>query len=210
MIRWEVRETTTALPDAKATHLDRHLADLEMAQRVLAGDPRALEEFVVRMRCVPRFLAGQNSRASSALDEHDLRDLVQDVLALVWRKLPTFQGHANLETWVYHFCAREFLSALRRKRQRAQLRPVPEDQSEPVDPVSSSNAPFLDADRVYASLETLSPEAVAVIRMKHFDGLTFEEIAQRLDISSNTAKTRYYRGLERLRDGLVELGGDAP
>jgi NAD(P)-dependent dehydrogenase (short-subunit alcohol dehydrogenase family) len=41
-----------------------------------------------------------------------------------------------------------------------------------------------------------------VIRMKHFEDLTFEEIGTRLGNSINTVKTRYYRGISRLLDRL--------
>ena len=54
----------------------------------------------------------------------------------------------------------------------------------------------------YMGLSMLSPGESEVIRLKHFAQMTFEEIAERLGISANTAKTRYYRGLERLRGWL--------
>jgi DNA-directed RNA polymerase specialized sigma24 family protein len=44
-----------------------------------------------------------------------------------------------------------------------------------------------------------------VIRAKHFDGLTFDEIGARLGIPSNTAKTHYYRGIERMRPLLSSM-----
>lgn len=38
-----------------------------------------------------------------------------------------------------------------------------------------------------------------MIELKQFEELTFESTAERLDISVNTARTRYYRGLNKLR-----------
>jgi len=43
-----------------------------------------------------------------------------------------------------------------------------------------------------------------VIRLKHLESLTFEELSARLDLPANTAKTYYYRGLARLRAMLEE------
>ena len=45
-----------------------------------------------------------------------------------------------------------------------------------------------------------------MIRLKHFQELTFEEISSRLSIPANTAKTKYYRGLEKLRETLRAHG----
>jgi DNA-directed RNA polymerase specialized sigma24 family protein len=44
-----------------------------------------------------------------------------------------------------------------------------------------------------------------VIRLKHFEGRTFREIGEVLEIPANTAKTHYYRGLEWLRRRLRTL-----
>ena len=60
----------------------------------------------------------------------------------------------------------------------------------------------------------LGPPGADVIRMKYFGQMTFEEIARLQDVSPNTAKTRFYRGLVKLRamlegDGL-EGEGETP
>ena len=50
------------------------------------------------------------------------------------------------------------------------------------------------------ALLTLPDDQRLVIELKFFQQLTFEEIAAHLDISSNTAKTRMYAGLKKLRN----------
>jgi DNA-directed RNA polymerase specialized sigma24 family protein len=61
---------------------------------------------------------------------------------------------------------------------------------------------LLDFEHVYRGLAQIDPVQECVIRLKHFEHLTFEEIATRLGGNSNTAKTHYYRGLVRLRELL--------
>lgn len=53
-------------------------------------------------------------------------------------------------------------------------------------------------EEIRQAMERLPPAEAEVIRLKHFEGLTFDEIGTRLDTSPNTAKTRYYRGLGTL------------
>lgn len=188
------------LPDRLATPTERsadHADDLALARAVGANDPAALERFVQRMGCVPRMLHRQNERLGAPMDGGDVEDLVQDVLIVIWRKLDRFEGRSTLETWVYRVCRLELMNGVRRKRRRPTLmedvgESMPDAAPEPVD----------DAEAALRGLEALGPPASDVIRWKHFDALTFDQIAVRLGVSSNTAKTWYYRGLCRLREQL--------
>ena len=128
----------------------------------------------------------------------DLDDLVQDTLVAIWRRLDSFAGQATLETWAYRFCQFQVANRLRaRGRLPRQLAPdaVRDDPDE--------TATLLDYDDVYRALERLPADDAAVVRLKHFGQRTFEEIATDLSISPNTAKSRYYRGLGRLKELLA-------
>jgi RNA polymerase sigma-70 factor (ECF subfamily) len=60
----------------------------------------------------------------------------------------------------------------------------------------------LDYGVLHEALARLDPLEADVIRLKHFDDLTFETISALRGISANTAKTRYYRGIRNLHHGL--------
>ena len=66
--------------------------DTLLIRSVLDGDAEAVDGFVSRMKCVPRILNSLNARLGKPLDEHELFDLGQDVLVVIWRKLPSFDG----------------------------------------------------------------------------------------------------------------------
>ena len=51
-------------------------------------------------------------------------------------------------------------------------------------------------------IERIDPRDAEVIQLKHFRHLSFDEIGETLGISPNTAKSRYYRALVRLREML--------
>ena len=196
---------------------------MELLARVRAGEPAALDEFVQRMRCIPRILASKNRRLALGLDPGDLDDLAQEVLAAVWARLGTFEGRSTLESWVYGFCVQKLMNALKRLAHRPRAvgggtrEPAIADRAprEPGARRETCAAPVLvdpaladpaldtgrraDAVRLYACIGSLDPIESEAIRLKHFEGLTFEELAARTGVSPNTAKTRYYRGIERLR-----------
>ena len=176
-------------------------ADLELVRAVLGGRLEAIERFLERMRVVPRILGATNSRSGSPLGPEELADLGQEIFSTVWQKLPDYRGDARLETWVFPFCQLSFLNWARRANRRRNTMDTAEldaiDEAPPrLDP--------LDAAAVHAGLARLGDAERQVIRMKQFDGLTFVEIAAQVGLSANTAKTRYYRGLSRLRTMLED------
>jgi len=65
---------------------------------------------------------------------------------------------------------------------------------------------------VRGAIEALPDEQREVIILKEYQGLTFLEIAQVLDVPISTVKTRLYRGLDQLRSRLEREGlrGSAP
>lgn len=172
-----------------------HAADLRFVREVLDGDPAARGDFVTRMQCVPRFLHARNRRLGGVLGDEELADLTQDVLALVWRKLASFRGEAALETWVYRVSVFELMN---RVRKRSARRAIGQDEAELHLEGAATEAPAVHDD-VHRGLERIGPPESDVLRLKHFEELTFREIGARLELSANTAKTIYYRGLERLR-----------
>lgn len=171
-------------------------SDLRLVRQVLAGDAQALDALVERLKCVPRILAAQNARGGRPLDDPDLADLSQDTLVLVWRKLREFEGRSELTGWVYRMCVLQFLNAVRRKRRRHDLRldRVPEGTRRVEDPQ--------EYDDLYLGLERVHREDAEVIRLKHFEDLSFEAVAQRLGQPTSSVKSRYYRGIGHLGDFL--------
>ncbi len=154
------------------------------------------------MQCVPSILAAQNARLGAPLTSDDLADVVQDTLTSIWRKLGEFEGRAALETWVYRFCFLELMNSVRRRRRRPEPMHEEESVAERDDTGGASPAETADRELIHRVLDRLGPPASDVIRMKHFEELTFDEIGAELDVSPNTAKTQYYRGMVRLREYL--------
>jgi RNA polymerase sigma-70 factor (ECF subfamily) len=175
-----------------------HSEDLELVREILRGQGEAEERFVKRMRCVPLILESRNSRLGSPLDEEDLRDLVQETLAAVWRKLDTYAGRSSLETWVYSYCINQLMNAIRSKQRGPRLAG---DDAEDMaaDLRRASDASFDEFEVIDGCLERLDGFPAEIIRLKFFAELTFNQIGARLGIPENSAKTHYYRGMNRLR-----------
>jgi len=179
-----------------------HDADLATVRASLAGDEAANQRLVERLSCLPSILYVINKRGGGALDEESLADLGQDVWAILWRKRETFLGLAKIETWVFRIAALEYRNAVRGKmRNRERVEALGQeavhdgqDSYEQADPEPTRH--------LLESLDRLGSPDADVIRLKHFEDRTFNEIGECLDTSPNTAKFWYYRGMDRLRQWL--------
>jgi RNA polymerase sigma-70 factor (ECF subfamily) len=175
---------------------------------VQLGDFEAIELFVRRMACVPRILSALNHRLGSRLDEHDIADLGQDTVVLVWRKLANFTGSCTLESWAYGIARLEYMNALRRKMRAVRsVRELEVSDSEPKRSLPTGEG--LAREELERWLGELEEEESVIVRKKHFEGKTFEELAEEIGISPNTAKTRYYRGIRSLQQKLGRMRREA-
>jgi RNA polymerase sigma-70 factor, ECF subfamily len=175
-----------------------HAADLELVARARTGDPGAIADLTERLACVPAMLRDRHRRLGNPLTAEELAEVEQETLAALWDKLARFEGRASIETWAFRFVSFELHKGLdRRRRQRRfvsdgdseiLLRAQPEAAEPAIDPVT-----------LHEELERVGPPGSDVIRMRHFEGLSFDEIAKSCGEPVNTVKARYYRGLERLR-----------
>ncbi len=172
--------------------------DLRIVQGALRGEPGGMEKLFARLRCVPRILAAINRRFGKALQDADLADLAQETLTKIWSKLDHFQGTGPLDSWAYRFC---FLELMNRLRHHYRWGKLVGGSLDGVDPAVASTA--LEYQEVEERLDELGPPEADVVRLKHLEGMTFPEIGRFLQVSPNTAKTYYYRGIDWLRSRLA-------
>ncbi len=176
-------------------------ADMELVKKSLGEDWWSQNELLERLRCVPRMLAAKNARLGRVLNDVELEDLAQETLVSVWRKRHQYAGRSSLETWVYTFCYHHLMNRVRRAGRRP--RTVALEEAEEVRAEEATDYGF-----VYRALDELSPSDQDVVRLKHFEQMTFNQIGELLEISPNTAKSRYYHGIEHLRTILMTRKGE--
>ena len=182
-----------------------HRRDLQFAQRLLRREPAALEEMGRRLACLPAMLRHQGKRLGVALSEHELEELAQDTVVAMWSKLATYEGRATLETWAFRFATLELLKAIQRRARRPRLVADPAESLElAAEPAAepTPDEPRFESAEVRGELERLPADTARVIRSRHYDQKSFDEIAAAEDLPLNTVKARYYRGLARLREHL--------
>jgi len=141
-------------------------------------------------------------------NREDAQDVLQEVLLLIFRKLHTFRGDASMKTWVFRIASNRSIDFIRQSRRQP--------TEELTETISSKESPLAFAQRqaeidaLGHALEQLPTEQRQVVVLKEINGLTFREIAEILQIPENTAKTRMYTSLKKLRGILAEKQNPAP
>lgn len=132
-------------------------------------------------------------------------EVTQEVYLQVWSGAAAFDPErGTAKAWMATLAHRRAVDAVRRSqsaRDREQ-RVVPD---QPHGDVAESAIETDERDRVRQALSALTDLQWEAIELAYFDGMTYREVAERLDTPLGTVKSRMRDGLQRLRQ---TMGGD--
>ncbi|MCY4264048.1 MAG: RNA polymerase sigma factor [Gammaproteobacteria bacterium] len=141
----------------------------------------------------------------------DAMDLTQEVFLGVYRNLHRFRGDAKFSSWLFRIAHNKAVDLNRRKRFLTTggsfIGDEPALDSYPDDGSDEPDCRLLQQqhnDRIRSMLSQLPFDQRLVVELKIYHSQTFEEIAQMQDISENTAKTRFYTALRKLKTRMEE------
>ncbi|MEM7583005.1 MAG: sigma-70 family RNA polymerase sigma factor [Acidobacteriota bacterium] len=173
--------------------------DLDLATRHRYGDPQAFEEVYSRYAQMIFNLA---YRMSGHLEQAE--DLTQEVFLRIHRHLGRFNGRSTLKTWVYRVTLNHCRSKLGRRKYPMQPL-ADENDGEGANLVDERRDPedramARDAGRqISLALRQVKPVFREAVVLRDLQGLSYDEIAEILDVRVGTVRSRIARGRERLR-----------
>lgn len=185
-------------------------SDLAVVARVKAGDHDAFRHLVERhSRSVFRLAYRLTGH------EQDAEDVVQETFLRAFREIRRFEARSSFATWLYRItvnCAHDLL----RQRPRAGTRPSLDDPdmrvaaeladaSAGADPMREFTSRRID-ERVRAAMAGLSGQERSAFVMRHYEGLSIEEIGGVLNLKASAAKHSIFRAVQKLRRSLEPLG----
>lgn len=163
--------------------------------------------------------------ARSLRDPADAADVTQEVFIKVFRSIRSFNGEASLRTWIYRIAIHEAANQRRwwsRHKQQEITIDTPLGNGETEDggndvclsatladchgsPCDHAEHGELKA-RVEDALRRLPEAFRTAVVLREMEGLTYEELAEILEVPVGTVKSRLRRGRTALRDLLVAEG----
>ncbi|HLH40635.1 MAG TPA: sigma-70 family RNA polymerase sigma factor [Bryobacteraceae bacterium] len=148
----------------------------------------------------------------------DAADVVQEVFLKIFRNIGSFRQDSSLKTWIYRIAVNEARNHRRwfsrHRRQEIGLETDVHGESTERAPnewlPDPGRSPFeLALDRetqelIEAALLEVNPKFRAALVLREIEGLSYEEIAEVLDVSLGTVKSRILRGRDALKKCLAE------
>ena len=190
--------------------MEKALSDEQIVERALAGDADAFGEIVRRWE--RRIFALAYSMLGR---EEDARDATQETFISAFRNLRGFRGEAKVSSWLHRIAVNQCITRQRRVKVRGETAledETEQDRASFFAPAQESPAHAAEHGErtamVRRAVNALPTELRQVILMKEFEELTFQEIAEALDLPLSTVKSRLYTALKQLRMRLGKLGAE--
>ncbi len=167
--------------------------------RARAGDRDAFRALVER-HSRPLFRLGYRMTGN----EHDAEEVVQEAFLHAWRWLDRFESRANFGTWIHRIAVNCAMDVLRRRQRQGEREP--EDRLEWI-PASNPGPERLAmgaqvSTRLREALAELSPLERAAFVLRHYEGLSIEEVARQLDRREDATKNSIFRAVQKVRRAL--------
>ena len=170
-----------------------------------------------------RQLVEQHSRAVFRLafrmtgNEEDAEDVVQETFLRAYKQLDKYEARSSFSTWLYRIASNYSLDLIRMRKRHEDKRErgTAEDrdilQTIPVDSPGPDRIMYGTQvqERVNEALNGLSPQERTAFILRHFEGLSIEEIGSTLGTGTNATKHSIFRAVQKLRRSLEPVVSSA-
>jgi len=187
---------SSKIPVVNNSLLDSNLEiedeDFILIREYNAGRVNAFEQLMIRHKDKVRNLIFLTLNDSEFVD-----DISQDVFISVYHKLSEFRFESKFTTWLYRITVNKCRDYLRKKRVRSIFVPIA-DSHENVS--SSSIHEDIDIPSLVRKAISRLPDKLKIpLVFRDIDGLSYNEIAEKLDCEVGTVKSRIFRARESLK-----------
>lgn len=179
--------------------------DWNVVRRVQAGEVAAFDQLILKYRT--RIFGVVYNLTSN---REDAADLTQDAFIKAFQSIQRFQGQSSFFTWLYRIAINATLSYLRKNRTRSFFSLERIDESEPVskeviEALTDKTGVERDAyvrelqERLNEAMQKLSINHRTVVTLFEIDGLSHQEIAEIMDCSVGTVRSRLHYAKQLLQ-----------
>ena len=183
--------------------------DVRLMRLVARGDTSAFEKVIERHQAL---VAGPAARMLGS--NSDVEDIPQQVFIRVWRSARRYVPRAKFTTWLLKITRNLVFNELRRAKRRAHV-PLQSDPGAEEIPLKDETNPAPDASLLEDELQRAIEEAIMqlpesqrmALVLRRYEQLSYDQIAEVLDLSVPAVKSVLFRARTELRSRLSKYLG---
>jgi RNA polymerase sigma-70 factor (ECF subfamily) len=179
-------------------HTTLETSEAELIILAQDGDRRAFSDLVLRHR-----KGAVNVAYRMCGDPHLAEDMAQEAFIRAWQKLPGYRPRSPFRNWLYRIVTNATLDILRRERETVDVEAYP--LSDPVKGVEASMEARDRVEIIQRAVLSLPPSSRGVLVLREYEGLSYKEISETLDIPIGTVMSRLNYARQRLSVDLEPL-----
>ena len=178
--------------------------DVRLMRMVGRGDTNAFEQLIERHQAL---VAGTVARMLAS--NSDVEDIAQQVFIRVWKSARRYTPRAKFTTWLLKITRNLVFNELRRTKRRAQV-PLESETGAEEPTLKDESNPAPDASLLEVELRRAIEEAIMqlpqtqrmALVLRRYEPLSYEQIAEVLDLSVPAVKSLLFRARTELRSRL--------
>jgi RNA polymerase sigma-70 factor (ECF subfamily) len=192
-------------PEAPAREED-NAEDVRLMRLVAAGDMAAFEQLIERHQSL---VAGTVARMLGS--NADVEDIAQQVFIRVWRSAGRYVARAKFTTWLLKITRNLVFNEMRRAKRHPHLPMQIEPEAEEI-PLKDQKTSTPDQTLLESELQSAIEKAIGLLPetqrmalvLRRYEELSYEEIAEVLDLSVPAVKSLLFRARTELRQRLKD------
>ena len=170
---------------------EQQITDIELVKRSQRGDTEAFSELVRKYQTVVYNLAYRFMR-----DRNLAEDMAQEAFVKAYKHLSGFRGDCAFATWLYRVTCTVCITELNRRKKRSEVEFEPNISETGYEEKHSDKE---IAEKIRECVTYLPQKYATVITLYYLNGMSYEEIAEIMDIPVGTLKTWMFRARKQLR-----------
>lgn len=186
--------------------------DQELVRRVQAGDKKAFDLLVMKyQQRIVHVITG------FVHDPVEAMDVAQEAFIKAYRAIPNFRGDSAFYTWLYRIAintAKNYLTAAARRPPQMDV-----DASEATNYFDAPELKEFETpenklmsdeleNTIHEAIDDLPEDTATAIRLREFEGMSYEEIAQAMDCPIGTVRSRIFRAREAIDKQIQSMDSE--
>ena len=137
-------------------------------------------------------------------DSAEAQDVVQEVFIKMWHKRAEMAQYANVEAWCMRMTKNLSIDKLRSKhRKMVSLDATYNMETSTTTPDKAAEMSDT-VNQIHQMMEALPPKQKMVMQLRDIEGMTYQEIADALEINVNQVKVNLFRARKTIREQLLK------